>query len=481
MNIISILNDAIHYIKITTSIFGKRKTTHALVDIPFQEAEKFNLDVWAVYLKNALLQNGVDKFRPQKAKIILAQRFWKFARIEIPADIQEAATGQFLNSKLKTIYPNLGSISLQKFFIVEHRGKRIANTFSISLDTFNNLKTLLSFYEITAEEIYPEAMLIYHLFEHTLNKTKDEPILYVDYNRRGSYGLLYDSIGLKEATVFNFDSNQIKQELQKINKKYDKKIARLVLGGEKSAQIRQDTFTKQTGLWTNPLTKILEASSYSKIINKYEFKEKLLVFARELSLLKHIENKTQKGLAVIPQQQRKFSLPSLSFNKPRPQRKTWKYAKYFLFLAFSFGVTFFLLTLALQKTKMPNFKNVFSKVNIIKQPSPTPMPTPKPSPTPIPKVIADKESLVLEIQNGSGTPGQAAKLRSYLKDKGFNIESVDNADSFDYKNTVIIAKNKAIFNLLKETLLEIGVTKAVFEETTSEKVTLIIGKDLKLP
>ncbi len=481
MNIISILHDKIHYIKVTKPLFGKTKTTHAIIDIPVQEAEKFNLDVWAVYLKNALLQSGVVKFKPQKAKLILAQRFWEFARIEIPADIQEAATSQFLNSRLKAMYANLGAVSLQKFFIIEHRGKKIANTFSLSVDTFNNLKTLLSFYEISAEEIYPEAILIFQLFEHTLNKTKDEPILYIDYNKHNSYGLLYDSIGLKEATIFNFNSSQIKTELSKIAKKYDQKIARLVLGGEKSKEIRQDTFTKETGLWTNPLIKILQTSSYSKIAGKYELQEKPLLFSRELSLLKNIEDKTQKNIAVIPQQQRRLILSSFVFNKRERPAKIWNFAKYFVFLAFSFGITFFLLTLTIKKTKSVNFKKLTNSLKLVNPPTPTLKPRPTQTPTPSPKLTVAKEDLVLEIQNGSGVVGQAAKLQSYLEDKDFNIESVDNADSFDYTNTVIIAKNKAIFELLKQTLAELGANKAVFEQTTSEKVTIIIGKDLKLP
>lgn len=54
--------------------------------------------------------------------------------------------------------------------------------------------------------------------------------------------------------------------------------------------------------------------------------------------------------------------------------------------------------------------------------------------------------LRIEVLNGSGVQGEAAKMASFLKGLGYSITSTGNADTFDYTQTVIqIKKSKTEF------------------------------------
>jgi hypothetical protein len=77
--------------------------------------------------------------------------------------------------------------------------------------------------------------------------------------------------------------------------------------------------------------------------------------------------------------------------------------------------------------------------------NPTPTPTPTVSPTAIPSPTAesvDLSSSTIEVLNGSGVSGVAAKVKSQLTDAGFTVSSVGNAETSDFTNTIISAKDK---------------------------------------
>lgn len=94
--------------------------------------------------------------------------------------------------------------------------------------------------------------------------------------------------------------------------------------------------------------------------------------------------------------------------------------------------------------------------------------------------ILPRDSITVEVLNGCGTKGIAARLADMLRDKGFRIEmeNVGNADRFDYQHTQVIsriddmsaAKQVAEMvrgaELIKEPLVDYPVM-----------VTVIIGQD----
>ena len=89
----------------------------------------------------------------------------------------------------------------------------------------------------------------------------------------------------------------------------------------------------------------------------------------------------------------------------------------------------------------------------------------------------------VEILNGCGTPGIAAKFSELLRDKRVDVVRSENADHFEYAKTILIQRNENI-NGMKHVAQVLG-----FNIENSEKVitsidpnidvdlTLIIGKD----
>jgi LCP family protein required for cell wall assembly len=95
------------------------------------------------------------------------------------------------------------------------------------------------------------------------------------------------------------------------------------------------------------------------------------------------------------------------------------------------------------------------------------------------------ESAALEVLNGAGIPGLGAQMAALLKEQGFDVVTIDNADRSDYAETVIIdyAGNPQTTALLaqilnvsaKNTLTEIG------SQTGPGNLRIIVGKDFALP
>lgn len=101
---------------------------------------------------------------------------------------------------------------------------------------------------------------------------------------------------------------------------------------------------------------------------------------------------------------------------------------FFLGLAFIGGV--FYLTEGKSLPQMPTF---FASEEV------TPAPTKEP-PTPTEEPPLDLKKYVIEIQNGGGITGEAAKLNTALSGEGFTIDGIGNADSSTSTETQISAK-----------------------------------------
>lgn len=72
--------------------------------------------------------------------------------------------------------------------------------------------------------------------------------------------------------------------------------------------------------------------------------------------------------------------------------------------------------------------------NPMAQPTPTPKPTLTPTPT---EKQINLSAYSIEVQNGSGVTGAAAKLKNSLTTDGFKVISTGNADNSDYTETII--------------------------------------------
>lgn len=105
-----------------------------------------------------------------------------------------------------------------------------------------------------------------------------------------------------------------------------------------------------------------------------------------------------------------------------------------------------------------------------------------PTSTPTPSINLKRSDLKIKVLNGSGVPGSAGKLASFLKDLGYQTPTTGNADSYDYSSTVIKIKEskKDYLPMLKEDLSE----KYNFPEETESldeeddyDVVIIVGKE----
>jgi hypothetical protein len=115
--------------------------------------------------------------------------------------------------------------------------------------------------------------------------------------------------------------------------------------------------------------------------------------------------------------------------------------------------------------------------------TPTPTPTTTPEPTPTPDLSKlDRSSLSIQVLNGSGTPGEAGKMKTLLEEKGYTVDNTGNAETYDYESTEIFVKaeNEEYLALLEDDLKEsysLGTTGATLEEDVTYDVRIIVGKE----
>ncbi len=112
--------------------------------------------------------------------------------------------------------------------------------------------------------------------------------------------------------------------------------------------------------------------------------------------------------------------------------------------------------------------------------TPTPI---KSGPTagPSPKAELDRSKLTIAVLNGSGTPGAAKGISSYLNGLGYTIKSVGNADNFTYTNiTIKIKKSKSAYlPQLKKDLAKSPTPSPVsdsVDDSISTDAEVIVGK-----
>lgn len=119
-------------------------------------------------------------------------------------------------------------------------------------------------------------------------------------------------------------------------------------------------------------------------------------------------------------------------------------------------------------TKNKNFSLSHLSLGLLQKVSPTVTPI-KTLPTAVPQQSASKSAdltaYTIEILNGSGISGEAAKVKDQLTSAGFKIGNIGNADRNDYMKTQLFAKktvNSAYLDALKAVL-----NKAYVVETES--------------
>ena len=112
---------------------------------------------------------------------------------------------------------------------------------------------------------------------------------------------------------------------------------------------------------------------------------------------------------------------------------------------------------------------------------PIPSPTTQPvTSTPTPAIKLNRKDFKIKVLNGSGISGKAKEAASILEKLGYKVIEIGNADSFDYKETVIKIKEekKNFASLLTDDLKTYYTVseKTVLLEENGVDAVVIVGK-----
>lgn len=485
---------AIKVLHVSKSLLGQYSVQEAEKKFSVQllKAGKVaHTDIVASAIKEVISHLAGGALKEKQVSLVLPQEAFFFTRSEVPSDMAASAVISFMKEKAKSVLPaHLDNVYFD-FVSAENESKRIVSLFAIEESTVVGYKETLQLVDLQLVSLLPDTLAYYKLFEKTLRKGKIEHILYGSYEEDMVSAYLFDSFGLLEKESFSAKltgGKGVEEPFKKIRTEYEdkhQKINRLILSGSLSDSVRQDTFTKDVGIWTNPLKRILPHfySEYLKMLVTLDNKPfpilqfdacfGALIFSIEnkgFTLLKNTFSPSRAVMSESAVKQSPFGIvrkPSLRISK-----------EILLFIA-SFAGSFLIFTFLTQSPagfnmRLPQF---------VAKAKPTPLPTTPPSPTPSPTPEIKKETVKVKILNGSGTPGKAGEVKTIMKELKYNDIVTDNAETFDYEVTEVAVKkgSEHLGALVKSELLEY--VKEVKITTLAEKenadIVVTVGKDFK--
>jgi len=435
-----------------------------------------NIDLLASAVKEVVSSSN-KSVNENQVCLVLPQEFFSFFRTTVPSDIAASALNSFISDKARSILPVDNTDLASDFFVQESEQEKIVTYFGINQETLLSLKQAMTLIDFKINSIIPDTMAYFKLFEKTLRKEKKETILYVELGPDILSGYLFDSCGLindKKILIKYLETDKIADVLKaKIDEiaTDKKKINRVIISGEKSDNIRQDTFTKSVGVWTNPLKRIVPTF--------YEEYLKMLI-PKDGKAFPILSYDVCFGAFILSEENKSFSLlkNGISLNKNKVSLPKIKMPKKetMLFIS-SFAVSFLLFILISKfkiNLKLPDF---MAKKNIV-----TITPTVVPS-TPTPTPNFKKEEVKIKILNGSGVKGKATEIKEILKNKGYTEIITGNADNFDFKITEIQVKKdkKQLGEMIKNDLKDyVSAPKiSILDDKEASDLVLIFAADFK--
>ncbi|KKP61427.1 MAG: Cell envelope-related transcriptional attenuator [Candidatus Roizmanbacteria bacterium GW2011_GWC2_34_23] len=434
-----------------------------------------NVDLLASAIKEVISSSN-KPVADNQISLILPQEFFSFFRTTVPSDIAASALNSFISDKARSILPVDNTDLASDYFVQESENEKVVTYFGINQETLLSIKQALTLIDFKIISIIPDTMAYFKLFEKTLRKEKKETILYAELGKDILSGYLFDSCGLiddKKILIKYSEEDKIADILKtKIDEivTNKKKINRIIISGEKSDTIRQDTFTKSVGVWTNPLKRIVPTfyESYLKMLIPKDGKA-FPILTYDVCFGAFILSEENKSFSLLKKNnlyRNKVSMPKLKMPKK----------EVFLFVG-SFVISFLLFVLISKfgnNFKLPNF---LARKNIV---TITPTETP-PSPTPTPNF--KKEEVKIKILNGSGVKGKATEIKEILRKKGYVEILTDNADNFDYTVTEIQVKNdkKQLGEMMKNDLKDYITSPkiTVLDDKEASDLVLIFAADFK--
>lgn len=459
-----------------SAFYEKRHT----IDFLDENSEVINTDLLASALKEAITSSSLPGIKDKDTYLILPQESFQLMRTEVPSDIAATAINSFVIDKARSSMQKDIDNYVYDYVIQDNDKQKHIVFFALDKNTLKLYQEACALVDLQLTNIIPASLAYFKLFEKTLRKDKRENILYVVYDKDILMGRLYDSFGPIDNKLWRTEVKEdsaVEETLKNKAAEYEsdgKKLNRLILSGENSDTVRQDTFTKNVGVWTNPLKRIIP--------HFYEDYLKIFVIPpdKTLPLLQYdvcigafIFSLENKNFSLFKKKFASFSASSL----PRPKISVSKKEVFIFFISFLLSfLTFFAVSkinnISILSGKKPNF--------LVFQPTPTPSPIP---PTPTPTIAIDKKELKIKVLNGSGVKGKATEVKDILKERGYEEILTGNADNFDYETTEIQIKKsrKNIETMIKNDLEEYIESPQITElsEDETPDIVIIFGKDFK--
>ncbi len=445
-------------------------------------------------LKDTLSVNG-RPFRDTEVVLILDHTVYTLYRTEIPLATDKTAYHVYLKDAFSKAHStvDVNEYSLE-MFVREFENKKIGFVYALPKAQLTTVALALELLEYKLSYVVPEHLAYYMTFERTVRLDKQEHILYVTYEGSDVSGFAFDSYGpvttLEPWSKQSVPHDELEAYLKQKASDYATKIAklhRIVITGSDTEKLRQDTFTKHVGVWTNPMKRIVP-HFYQDYLSEIQGKAESGVVFPVLSYSETFGGFIAlKDAKAFPYAKIGSRTQSITYEQPithssktsmatTEQKRSFRFPKeILLFLAIflvTFGVFYVIASSRGGGVTLP-----FASAPTA---TPTPLPT-EPPPTPTPTVEVKKDEVKVKVLNGTGVAGQASGVKTLLEGKGYVGVSTGNADRYDYEmSEVQFATGKdylkdTVLADVKDLLPNPKITAQAEGETAD--VVIIIGKD----
>jgi hypothetical protein len=475
-----------------SSFYKKTFPTNVIEHGVAYDSQVLSLEIKEV-LSNLQSINGKEK----DVVLILPQESFEFVKLDVLEDMTADAIKQYIFSEARVKFQIDTAASFGDYILHKNDGITKATFYSIAHESLKIFKNTLALCGLEIISILPDSLTYFTLFEKTLRKNKNETVWYVRHDDDRVSGYLFDSFGLLPNSTWSEPMSTgriLEKVLQKKSVEYSSsgiKINRLILSGKSSESVRQDTFTKQVGVWTNPLKKIIPNyyADYLKMLGSQAEKSEIPVLTYDSVLGAFIFMAEKASFSLI----RKDNITTQNTKTKNPiNLKKFKIKLPFktIGLFVLSALITYLALIGATNLKLDKFFSETSKniAAILPQqqetvsPSPSVTPTKTPSPSPTPSI--NKKTVRLRILNGSGVKGKANDVKNFMREKGYEDILVGNASRFNYEKTVIQTKEDGddLRNLVAKDISSEILSEPIFEtldEDSASDVVLIFGQDFR--
>lgn len=335
--------------------------------------------------------------------------------------------------------------------------------------------------------IIPKILADFEVFKKGI--AEDEITVYIELEKNNVHFSFFDHFGPVVYFIKTGDlEDEVIQTVADFEKRQDRKVKRIILGGSEAVNINLDYFSKKVSIWTTKAEKILQervnefdlkvnAKNESPVLFLTNFGAYFYSFkSQKLNLFKNNQPEEKKKqtaelkVKASPDVLREFNQPSAKFMFPKKISK--KFLSAILVFLILIAILFFSWRFLTKKSE---------KESTVEQTKTIESPTPAPTQMPTPKL--EKSDLKIQVLNGSGKKGAASSLKKFLIEKGYDKDiDTANADAFNYEETIIKIKEdkKSYLSLLINDLkgeYRISSETAVLDGNSDFDAVIVVGKE----